>query len=57
MKAFPNSLTRWLRFNAVGAIGLGVQLATLAFVHSSLGMNYLLSTAIAVEAAVLHNFF
>jgi len=56
MKGSPNGLVRWLKFNAVGAIGIGVQLAVLTLL-SGLGFNYLLATALAVEAAVLHNFF
>jgi putative flippase GtrA len=41
----------------VGAIGIVVQLAVLTILQSGLGVNYLVATAIAVEAAVLHNFF
>lgn len=52
-----SSLTRWLKFNAVGAGGVCVQLAMLAALTSVLHLNYLLATALAVEAAVLHNFF
>jgi len=48
---------RWLKFNAVGAIGIVVQLAVLTTLKSGLGANYLVATAIAVETAVLHNFF
>jgi putative flippase GtrA len=48
---------RWLKFNAVGAIGIVVQLAVLTILKSGLGANYLVATAIAVETAVLHNFF
>ncbi len=47
---------RWLKFNSVGAIGVGVQLAVLTFLAGRLGANYLVATALAVEAAVLHNF-
>ena len=47
---------RWLKFNAVGAVGIAVQLAALFFLRSGLHLNYLLATAWAVEAAVLHNF-
>jgi putative flippase GtrA len=47
---------RWLKFNAVGAIGIVVQLAALALFVSLLKMNYLAGTALAVEIAVLHNF-
>lgn len=52
----PSGLVRWLKFNAVGTIGIGVQLAVLTALKSGLGLNYLLATALAVEAAVLHNF-
>ena len=48
---------RWLKFNAVGAAGIVVQLAALALLASGLGLNYLVATALAVELAVLHNFF
>lgn len=47
--------TRWLKFNAVGGIGIVVQLACLA-VLTGLHADYLLGTALAVEAAVIHNF-
>jgi len=57
MKARGTRFIRWLKFNAVGAIGIVVQLAVLTILKSGLGINYLLATAIAVETAVLHNFF
>lgn len=47
---------RWIKFNAVGGIGIGVQLAALTVFHSWLKMNYLPATALAVEIAVIHNF-
>ncbi len=47
---------RWIKFNAVGAIGIVVQLAALAVFRSWLKMDYLLATGLAVEIAVLHNF-
>jgi len=47
---------RWLKFSLVGGVGIGVQLAVLA-VLTTKGVNYLLATALAVEGAVLHNFF
>jgi putative flippase GtrA len=50
------SVRRWLKFNAVGAIGIAVQLAALGIFHGWLRLNYLTGTALAVEAAVLHNF-
>lgn len=46
---------RFLRFNAVGVIGFGVQLLVLTLVLQ-LGAHYLAATALAVEAAVLHNY-
>ena len=50
-----NGGRRFWRFSAVGAIGIGVQLAVLATLIA-FNINYLLATAFAVEAAVLHNF-
>jgi putative flippase GtrA len=50
------TILRWLKFNFVGGIGIGVQLAVLTALKSGLGMHYLWATAIAVEAAVVHNF-
>ena len=47
---------RWVKFNAVGGIGVGVQLAALAVFRSWLQLDYLLATALAVEMAVIHNF-
>jgi putative flippase GtrA len=48
---------RWLKFNAVGAGGILVQLAALAILTSGFQLDYLLATALAVEAAVIHNYF
>ena len=50
-------LRRWLKFNAVGAAGIGVQAAALAVLISGLGVPYAPATLLAVECAVLHNFF
>jgi len=47
---------RWVKFNFVGAIGIGVQLAALAAFRSWLKLDYLLATGMAVEIAVIHNF-
>jgi putative flippase GtrA len=56
MRLSSTTLLRWLKFNAVGAAGIAVQLAALAFLKSGIGLNYLFATTIAVECAVLHNF-
>lgn len=55
MTALPITV-RWLRFSIVGALGIGAQLATLAFFHRALGLHCLGATALAVECAILHNF-
>jgi putative flippase GtrA len=49
-------LFRWLKFNFVGAIGIAVQFAALLLLKGVFHFNYLAATAIAVEAAVVHNF-
>jgi len=46
----------WMKFNTVGGIGFGVQLAALAVFRSWLKLDYLLGTGLAVEIAVIHNF-
>ena len=51
-----NGWVRWMKFNAVGAVGIAAQLGTLALLKTGFQINYLLATALAVEAAVLHNF-
>lgn len=52
----PSTLVRWLKFNFVGGIGIGVQFTALFLLKGVLGFNYLVATVIAVEAAVVHNF-
>lgn len=49
-------LKRWLKFNAVGAMGICVQLLAVYLFGSVLKAGSLWATALAVEAAVLHNF-
>lgn len=50
------TLRRWLKFNAVGIVGVAVQAGALTLLVNASPLHYLLATAIAVEAAVLHNF-
>lgn len=52
----PSTLVRWLKFNLVGGMGIIVQFVALFLLKTSLHFNYLAATAIAVEAAVVHNF-
>jgi putative flippase GtrA len=47
---------RLARFGAVGAGGIVVQAATLAILLRVAPAHYLIATALAVEAAILHNF-
>ena len=54
--ATRHAFLRWLKFNFVGGVGIAVQLAALAVFRSTLGLNYLAATALAVETAVIHNF-
>jgi len=49
-------LGRWVKFNSVGALGIGVQLLALTALTSLFGIHYLPATGLAVEATVLHNF-
>ena len=47
---------RWIRFSAVGAGGIFVQVVMLTLLLRVTGLHYLAATALAVEASVLHNF-
>jgi putative flippase GtrA len=48
---------RFLRFNVVSVLGIGVRLlAAWAFVNG-LGLHYLVGTTLAIEVSILHNFF
>lgn len=55
-RSSPSRLARWLKFNFVGAVGIGVQFAGLWLLKGVVHLDYLVATAVAVEAAVLHNF-
>jgi putative flippase GtrA len=50
------TLHRFARFNAVGALGIGVQLTVLWVLADLWGVAYLPATAAAVTAAIVHNF-
>jgi putative flippase GtrA len=47
---------RWLKFNAVGAMGMIVHLSLLGLLVHVFKVHYLLATAVSVETAILHNF-
>ena len=57
MSGAKENWIRWWKFNAVGAMGIVVQLVTLMWLKSGLGLNYLFATALAVEITILQNFF
>lgn len=54
---FPlTPLLRFVRFNLVGALGVAVQLSSLAVFNLVLPRHLLLTSSAAVELTVLHNF-
>jgi putative flippase GtrA len=52
----PASARRWFAFYAVGALGFLLQLATLALLVRQFGWRVMPAAAMAVEAAIVHNF-
>jgi putative flippase GtrA len=50
------TLYRWAKFNAVGALGFCIQLGALWLFVVALKVSSLAATALAVETAVVHNF-
>ncbi len=57
MSGAKGDWVRWWKFNAVGAMGIVVQLVTVTLLKSGLGLNYLVATALAVGITILQNFF
>jgi putative flippase GtrA len=51
-----STFIRWGKFNLVGAAGMLVQLAALAFFNRCVPGHYLLASAAALELTLLHNF-
>lgn len=49
-------MSRWLKFNLVGLIGVGVQLSAFAALIWLARLDYIAATLVAVELTVLHNF-
>ncbi len=54
--ALSPGAARWVKFNLVGGLGVGLQLSLITLFNGPLGLPYLVSTALAVELTVLHNF-
>jgi putative flippase GtrA len=51
-----NPLKRLLHFNLVGLLGIFVQLTTLAIFNRTIPQHYLLTSTLAIELTLLHNF-
>jgi len=47
---------RFVRFNVVGGLGIGVQLVTVAVLVHGTGADPVLATAVGIGAALVHNF-
>jgi putative flippase GtrA len=52
-----NTRRRFVRFNAVGALGIGVQLGTIWALTDVAGGSYLPATIAGVSLAIAHNFY
>ena len=55
-RALQITVVRWMKFNFVGGLGIGVQLCTLAILKTGLHLGYSLATVLAVETTLAHNF-
>src|SRR5277367_4936334 len=51
-----NTFIRWRKFNLVGVMGMGLQLATLVLFNRWTSGHYLYASAAAIEITLLHNF-
>jgi putative flippase GtrA len=47
---------RWMRFSGVGALGMGVQIAVIAWLANAWHVDYRAATLAGVAAAIVHNF-
>ena len=56
MTGRPTNVLRFCKYNLVGLMGLAVKFSVLIGLVEAAGCSYLLATALAVEAVVLHNF-
>ena len=48
---------RFLRFNVVSVLGIGVRLLAAWALVNGMGLHYLVGTTLAIEVSILHNFF
>jgi putative flippase GtrA len=56
MNLSKSLLIRWAKFIGVGALGMGVQLGSLAVLNHWMRPHYLIASALALEITLLHNF-
>jgi putative flippase GtrA len=56
MSGLADQMRRWAKFNAVGIMGMGVQLGVLAVLGRMMRGHYLWATAAAIEVTLIHNF-
>ena len=56
MTSIAHSVCRLFKYGAVGLLGLSLKFTVLIYLHGGVGLGYLMATALAVEAVVLHNF-
>ena len=49
-------IVRWSKFNAVGAMGIVVQLSALTLLVRVVRLPIVVATGLAVETAIIHNF-
>jgi putative flippase GtrA len=55
-KITAGTMMRLVKFNAVGAVGMALQLGLVAVLNRVLAGRYLMATALAIEVTLLHNF-
>src|SRR5687767_3249991 len=48
---------KWLRYNAIGVMGVGVQLSVLIALKTMFDLNPFVATFFAIQCALIHNFF
>lgn len=51
------AIKKWMRFNAIGTMGVGVQLLLLYLLKGLFHLDSIVSTIVAVQCALIHNFF
>jgi len=50
-------IRKWLRYNTIGTMGVGVQLFFLFLLTRLFHIHYMIATLLAVQVAIIHNFF